>query len=254
MRLLRSLNLFGLDHLDPVILAALTDERPLLLIGPHGSAKSALLERLAAALGLDHRHYNASLLSFDDLVGFPVPDGDALRYLRTPATLWGAQSVFLDEISRCRPEVQNKLFSIVHEKRIQGIALPDLRYRWAAMNPPPAPDADDGADPFLAYAGCLPLDAALADRFGFVLPLPGLDELPAEARREVIRGGLRPGCPARVTAARDDTEVSPTTLAPCCGSRHSERSHAARRIPLKFGCAAWRGLRERVPQPKVERR
>jgi MoxR-like ATPase len=117
--LLSSLGLHGLSHLDAPVLAALASETPLLLIGPHGSAKSALIERLAVALRLEHRHYNASLISFDDLVGFPVPDGDGLRYLRTPATLWGAQSVFLDEISRCRPEVQNKLFSIVHEKRVQ---------------------------------------------------------------------------------------------------------------------------------------
>ena len=191
-RLLAGLGLHGLTHLDAPVLAALATETPLLLIGPHGSAKSALLERLAAALGLEHRHYNASLLSFDDLVGFPVPDGDGLRYLRTPATLWGAQSVFLDEISRCRPEVQNKLFSIVHERRVQGVALDALRYRWAAMNPP-APDdgaaTDDDAD---VYTGSLPLDPALADRFGFVLSLPALIDLPPEDRRRVIRSGLTP--------------------------------------------------------------
>ncbi|MFO0511662.1 MAG: AAA family ATPase, partial [Gammaproteobacteria bacterium] len=128
--LLAALGLHGLSHLDAPVLAALATESPMLLIGPHGSAKSALLERLAAALGLAHRHYNASLLSFDDLVGFPVPEGEGLRYLRTPATLWDAESVFLDEISRCRPEVQNKLFSIIHEKRVQGLALERLRYRW----------------------------------------------------------------------------------------------------------------------------
>lgn len=185
--LLASLGLHGLAHLDAPVLAALASETPMLLIGPHGSAKSALLERLATALRLEHRHYNASLISFDDLVGFPVPDGDGLRHLRTPATLWGAQSVFLDEISRCRPEVQNKLFSIVHEKRVQGIALDSLRYRWAAMNPPGAPDSADEQD---IYAGSLPLDPALADRFGLVLPLPSLDDLSPEARRLVIRSGL----------------------------------------------------------------
>ncbi|MCX7200447.1 MAG: MoxR family ATPase [Proteobacteria bacterium] len=190
--LLSSLGLHGLSHLDAPVLAALASETPLLLIGPHGSAKSALLERLAVALRLEHRHYNASLISFDDLVGFPVPDGDGLRYLRTPATLWGAQSVFLDEISRCRPEVQNKLFSIVHEKRVQGIALDGLRYRWAAMNPPAAPDASDELD---VYVGSLPLDPALADRFGFVLHLPALDDLSPEARRCVIRSGLGPARP-----------------------------------------------------------
>jgi len=187
--LLASFGLHGLAHLDAAVLAALASETPMLLIGPHGSAKSALLERLAEAMGLEHRHYNASLLSFDDLVGFPVPDGDGLKYLRTPATLWGAQSVFLDEISRCRPEVQNKLFSIVHEKRVQGIALNALQYRWAAMNPPAAPDSMDEED---VYTGSLPLDPALADRFGFVLNLPTLDELAPEARRAVIRSGLIP--------------------------------------------------------------
>ncbi len=188
--LLASLGLHGLAHLDAPVLAALASETPMLLIGPHGSAKSALLERLATALRLEHRHYNASLISFDDLVGFPVPDGDGLRYLRTPATLWGAQSVFLDEISRCRPEVQNKLFSIVHEKRVQGIALDSLRYRWAAMNPPCGHDSPDTADEQDVYAGSLPLDPALADRFGFLLPLPSLDDLSPEARRLVIRSGL----------------------------------------------------------------
>jgi len=142
MRLLRSLNLFGLDHLDPVILAALTDERPLLLIGPHGTAKSALLNRLAQVLGLEHRHYNASLIAFDDLLGYPVPNAarDGLTYLRTAGDLWQAESVFLDEISRCRPETQNKLFAIVHEKQVQGLPLRHLRYRWAAMNPPATAD------------------------------------------------------------------------------------------------------------------
>ena len=185
--LLSRLGLHGLEHLDAPVLAALASETPMLLIGPHGSAKSALLERLAVALRLEHRHYNASLISFDDLVGFPVPDGDGLRYLRTPATLWGAQSVFLDEISRCRPEVQNKLFSIVHEKRVQGIALDTLRYRWAAMNPPAGPDAGDEQD---IYFGSQSLDPALADRFGLVLHLPALDDLAPEARRAVIRSGL----------------------------------------------------------------
>lgn len=206
-RVLQLLGLHGLDHLDAAILAALAAESPLLLIGPHGSAKSALLNRAAQALGLEHRHYNASMVSFDDLLGFPVPDpaGDGLRYLRTPATLWGAQSVFLDEISRCRPEVQNKLFAIVHERRAMGVALEALRYRWAAMNPPAGSegagfggtpgeggsgDAGSAADPFLDdYLGSQPLDPALADRFAFVVALPPLADIDPAARRRLIAEG-----------------------------------------------------------------
>ena len=86
---LRALNIFGLDHLEPVLLAALADEQPLLLIGAHGTAKSALLNRIAAALALEHRHYNASLISFDDLLGYPVPNAErtGLTYLRTDGDL-----------------------------------------------------------------------------------------------------------------------------------------------------------------------
>jgi len=206
IRVLQLLGLHGLDHLDAAILAALAAESPLLLIGPHGSAKSALLNRTARALGLEHRHYNASLVSFDDLLGFPVPDEarEGLRYLRTPATLWGAQSVFLDEISRCRPEVQNKLFAIVHERRAMGIALEALRYRWAAMNPPAGAegaahggsfadgkaDAGAAADDFLDdYLGSQPLDPALADRFAFVVALPPLTDIDPAARRRLIAEG-----------------------------------------------------------------
>lgn len=241
--LLSSLGLHGMSHLDAPILAALASETPLLLIGPHGSGKSALLERLAGALRLEHRHYNASLISFDDLVGFPVPDGNDLRYLRTPATLWGAQSVFLDEISRCRPEMQNKLFSIVHEKRVQGIRLDTLRYRWAAMNPPAAPDTADELD---VYVGSLPLDPALADRFGFVLHLPALDELSPEARRCVIRSGLDPVHP--VTAAIDVSAL----VVRCgygtglCASLHSDWITAytsALVVPLRQASLAISGRR-----------
>jgi len=186
-RVLRALGIVGWNHLEPVVLAALATESPLLLIGPHGSAKTLILTRLAAALGLTHRHYNASLLSFDDLVGFPVPDNGRLVYLQTPATIWDAESVLFDEISRCRPELQNKLFPVVHEKIVQGIALDKLRHRWGAMNPPPAVEAS-GANGTPDYAGAEPLDVALADRFGFIVAVPSLGELQRSDQLTVLRG------------------------------------------------------------------
>ena len=188
LRLLSGLNLFGLDHLDTVLLAALADERPLLLIGPHGTAKSELLNRLAAELKLAHRHYNASLISFDDLLGYPLPNHErtCIEYLRTPGDLWDAESVFLDEISRCRPENQNKLFSVIHERRIQGISLEKLRYRWSAMNPPLTGDEESDDE---TYSGSIPLDAALADRFPWVVELPRLDSLDRKARLSLIQHG-----------------------------------------------------------------
>jgi MoxR-like ATPase len=173
---LARLGVFGFDPLEPLILAALVTGDPLLLIGPSGTGKTFLLNTLSEALGLEHRHYNASLISFDDLVGFPYPDKDGagVRFLQTPATVWGAESVLIDEISRCKPEHQNRLFSLVCERRIQGIPLPDLIYRWAAMNP--CSSDQGGAED---YAGSEALDPALADRFALFIEAPdwaGLNE------------------------------------------------------------------------------
>jgi MoxR-like ATPase len=184
--LLTQLGVIGMGSIEPVILAALASGEPLLLIGPHGTAKSYLLNRIARALDLNWRHYNASLLNFDDLVGYPLPDEQgALRYLETPSSIWGAEAVFLDEISRCRVDLQNKLFPIIHERRVQGIELEQLVYRWSAMNPP-ATDDDDFDQDTTVYRGSEPLDPALADRFAFIVPVPGWDNLTHDEQRQVI--------------------------------------------------------------------
>src|SRR5580765_355557 len=182
------LGVHGWAGWDPIVLAALALEAPLLLVGAHGTAKSLVVERVAAALGLEFRHYNASLLNYDDLVGIPLPEegGERLRFVATPGAVWGAEFVFLDEVSRCRADLQNKLFPIVHERRVAGLDLPRLRHRWAAMNPPSGDDVDASAGG-VSYLGAEPLDPALADRFPFVVRVPGWGDLSREERRAVVR-------------------------------------------------------------------
>ena len=109
-------------------------------------------------------------------------DAGGLRFVGTPGAVWGAAFVFFDEVNRCRPDLQNKLFPIVHERRVAGIDLPELRHRWAAMNPPPADE-----DPTGGYLGAEPLDAALADRFWFVVRVPGWAELARRDREALAR-------------------------------------------------------------------
>ena len=87
------LGLYGWKKAEPVLLAALLSEEPLLLVGAHGCAKSFVLERLAEALGMEFRSYNASLINYDDLVGVPLPDATRtkLEYLSSPESIWDAE-------------------------------------------------------------------------------------------------------------------------------------------------------------------
>lgn len=183
--LTRPLGLEGWLHLEAPLLAALVTEAPLLLVGKHGTAKSFLLERLAQAMKLEYRFYNASLLNYDDLVGIPVPTPDqtALRYISTPTAVWDAEVVFLDEINRTRPDLQNKLFPLIHERRVQGIDLTRLRYRWAAMNPPTLDSDSEQGD---TYVGAEPMDPALADRFAFILEVPDWTDLTDTEQRNIL--------------------------------------------------------------------
>ncbi len=191
-RITESLGIQGWDHLDPILLAALATEFPLLLIGPHGTAKSLVVEKIAGALSLAMRHYNASLINYDDLVGIPLPEAgtNQLQFVSTPGAIWDAEFVFFDEISRCRPDLQNKMFPIVHERRIAGIRLDKLRHRWAAMNPPAPEDPDTTTGEY--YLGSEALDPALVDRFPFVVPVPNWKQLSKENRRRLVTRPVLP--------------------------------------------------------------
>lgn len=180
------LGLYGWEKSEPVLLAALLSEEPLLLVGAHGCAKSFVLERLAESLGMAFRSYNASLINYDDLVGVPLPDATRtkLEYLSSPESIWEAEVVFIDEISRTRPELQNKLFPIIYDRRVQGRPLSHLVYRWAAMNPPPTEEELDNGD--ASYLGSEPLDAALADRFPYIMSVPDWDNLSPSDQKKVL--------------------------------------------------------------------
>jgi MoxR-like ATPase len=230
---LAALGVYGFDDQEPIILAALTSGDPILLIGRSGTGKTFLLNSISEALGLEHRHYNASLISFDDLVGFPYPDEakSAVRFLETPATVWGAESVLIDEISRCKPEHQNRLFSLVHERRIQGLALTRLRYRWAAMNPCTT-DQSAGEE----YLGVEPLDPALADRFAVILEVGDWEALSDADRRLVAN-------PAGEGVVADDGGRLKAELAQWQSAFAAQLDHCPSPI-VDYVCAVTTALRD----------
>jgi hypothetical protein len=92
----------------------------------------------------------------------------------------------------------NRLFPIIHERVVQGMPLPKLRYRWAAMNPP-AIEHDDAN----GYLGSEPLDPALADRFGFVLTVPAWSGLSTADQDSVITSSDTPPTPEACAAVMD---------------------------------------------------
>ena len=73
------------------------------------------------------------------------------------------------------------------ERRVQGMELEKLRYRWAAMNPAANGDHDNEEE----YLGAEPLDPALADRFGFLIEVPDWSDLSEAERIEVLLDQFR---------------------------------------------------------------
>lgn len=181
-----ALGLYGLESLETVVLAGLITGDPVLLIGPHGTAKTALCERLAQALGLRFRAYDASKALFEDLVGFPDPTSLAegrLRYVPSDLSIWDRQFVLVDELSRATPTLQNKWLEVVRSRRVMGAPVPGLKHVFAAMNPP-------------GYLGARALDAALIGRFAVIARVPGVDEMPPRVVEAIVRAVSNDDAPA----------------------------------------------------------
>ena len=145
-----------------------------------------------------------------------------MRFLETPATVWGAESVLIDEISRCKPEHQNRLFSLVHERRMQGLPLARLRYRWAAMNPC---TSDQGGTE--DYAGSEALDPALADRFALIVTAADWRELTTEQQAAIVA----PSGEGRVTPPNEPLRAGRGRVAravPGAGERVPDAGHHVR--------------------------
>lgn len=178
-RFITRMGLHGWDDLALPLVCVLVRNASVLLVGRHGSAKTALARRLAEALGLPFRIFDASKTPFEDLLGFIDPsslaDGEA-RYVPTPLSAWGAGFILVDEISRADERMQSKFLELVHERTLMGLALPELRYVAAAMNP-------------ASYLGAGPVDEALLGRFDVILQVPDFTQLSQVDQLAALRAG-----------------------------------------------------------------
>ena len=104
--LFNQINIYGWEEIEPVILAAIVSELPVLLIGDIGSNKTEGSEAISRALlgaKIDFRAYEVPTLNFDDLIGFMNPKSLArgeLDFVHTPLSIWKADAVLFDEINR----------------------------------------------------------------------------------------------------------------------------------------------------------
>jgi MoxR-like ATPase len=174
-------------------LVTLASNRALLLVGEPGTAKSLLSELLAAAVcGTSTLTIQGSAATTEDQIKYGwnyallLNDGPSHRAL-VPSPLLRAmrqgQLVRFEEITRCPPEVQDGLLSILSERVLM---VPELAEDNAVFA---APGFNLIATANTRDRGVNDMSAALKRRFAFetVFPIADYDEELALVRSEVAR-------------------------------------------------------------------
>lgn len=108
-----------------------------IISGPSGTGKTAMITEATESLGLKTKYYSASTLDpFADLVGIPVPNEStrSVDYYR-PREVDEAEVIFFDELNRAEVKTRNAVFEIIQFRSINGEKLPNLKTVVAAINP-----------------------------------------------------------------------------------------------------------------------
>lgn len=136
------------------------NELPVMLLGRTGIGKTRVVE----SFGQEHNRPVTTIMGSQieptDPQGIPFPDFEkqVARYLPHSvfAKLRENSILFLDEVNRARPEVQNALFRVILDRVAGELDLPRGVMIVSAANPPTRPN--------MVY----PLAAPLRDRFQIV--------------------------------------------------------------------------------------
>lgn len=197
-------------------LVTLASNRALLLVGEPGTAKSLLSELLAAAVcGTSTLTIQGSAATTEDQIKYGwnyallLNEGPSHRAL-VPSPLYRAlregRIVRFEEITRCPPEVQDGLLSILSERLLMVPELADDNAVFAT------PGFNLIATANTRDRGVNEMSAALKRRFSFetVFPIADYDEELALVRAELVR--LLANDQLAVTPADDVLEVLVTTF------------------------------------------
>ena len=99
--------------------------RPVFIWGPPGIGKSSLVQKFAAAVGLDCVSLLGSQLAPEDIIGVPQIINGKSRFC--PPTMIARETpycLFLDELNACTQEVQKAFYSLIQDRRIGEYCLP----------------------------------------------------------------------------------------------------------------------------------
>ncbi len=188
------LGIYGWDVVEPLVLAAIVADLPLLLIGDIGTNKTEGSKTIAqAVLGTasQFRHYEVPTLNFDDLVGFLNPKGlakGALDFVPTPLSIWQAEAALFDELNRANPFIQSKLHELIRTRHLMGLPT-KLKLVFAAVNPPQTYQA--------GY-----MDLALASRF-VAVQVPNLKAMKDAHLDQILGKNGQPQKPTLRTLVRE---------------------------------------------------
>src|SRR4029077_46029 len=169
---------FGDDGLVERAIVTLASERALLLVGEPGTGKSWLSEHLGAAItgnstltiqgtaGTTEEHIKYSWNIARVIAEGPRPEN--LIPSPTMLAMRGGGLLRFEEITRCVPDVQDALVSILSDKAVAVPELPDANMVWAR------PGFNVIATANTRDQGVNELSAALKRRFNYIyIPIVG---------------------------------------------------------------------------------
>lgn len=159
---------YGWNHLEPILLGTLARSHNILLLGSHGSGKSVFARLVSAAVGNGDNFkfikYEMSKENLISMVGCPSPEAlkeGRIDYATHERSVFNADVIMMDEITRAGRENQNMVLEILEERTVFG---KPLKYKFVIAT------ANEET-----YKGAYKLDQALLDRFLAVIPIPSID-------------------------------------------------------------------------------
>jgi len=168
----------GWQHVEPVLIACIAAKINVILRGKHGISKTVFAKLVAKSLGGTYRHYDATKDDMISVAGIPNPEDlkkGILSFSKHDRTIWDADYISIDELTRAPRECQNMWLEILEEKTCSGFPL-KYRMALATMNP-------------ATYNATYRLDEALLDRFAAVVEIPEVIKQP-ETIYEIVKMNL----------------------------------------------------------------